>query len=361
MKKTLLFFFALLSINCFSQFSKTHYIPPLTCANNLAGDQYLYISTPSTANVKFKIIANGVTIYDDIVSNNSPNVYPIGQGANTQLLTPKNVTGILTNKGYIIEAEDLVYVSVRLNSSQNGNGTYNHAGGLVSKGNSALGREFRLGAMLNPKFDNTVLNFASILSTENNTKITISNIPTGTILSDGTIITAPIEITLNKNESYVLAMDNSTNMTPSNSSKIIGVLIKSTELIVVNSGSFGGSNSTEVNSAGAVTGRDVGFDQIVPFEKTGKEYIFIKGKGTIELEQVLLVAHKDNTSIYVNGNTTPSAILNAGEHINLDGSYFSNGYLYITSSENVFAYQSIGGGTAAANQNLFFLVAELYF
>lgn len=355
MEKTLLFFFALLSINCFSQFSKTHYIPPLTCANNLAGDQYLYISTPSTANVKFKIIANGVTIYDGIVSNNSPNVYPIGQGANTQLLTPKNVTGILTNKGYIIEAEDLVYVSVRLNSSQNGNGTYNHAGGLVSKGNSALGREFRLGAMLNPKFDNTVLNFASILSTENNTKITISNIPTGTILSDGTIITAPIEITLNKNESYVLAMDNSTNMTPSNSSKIIGVLIKSTELIVVNSGSFGGSNSTEVNSAGAVTGRDVGFDQIVPFEKTGKEYIFIKGKGTIELEQVLLVAHKDNTSIYVNGNTMPSAILNAGEHINLDGSYFSNGYLYITSSENVFAYQSIGGGTAAANQNLFFV------
>jgi hypothetical protein len=47
-----------------------------------------------------------------------------------------------------------------------------------------------------------VLNFASILSTDN-TAITISNIPDGTVLSDGTPISGPISITLNKNESYV--------------------------------------------------------------------------------------------------------------------------------------------------------------
>jgi hypothetical protein len=40
--------------------------------------------------------------------------------------------------------------------------------------------------MLNPLYDTSVLNFASILSTENNTAITISNIPDGTVLSDGT-------------------------------------------------------------------------------------------------------------------------------------------------------------------------------
>jgi hypothetical protein len=48
-------------------------------------------------------------------------------------------------------------------------GNYVHAGGLVSKGNSALGKVFRLGAMLNPLYDTSVLNFASILSTENTT------------------------------------------------------------------------------------------------------------------------------------------------------------------------------------------------
>jgi hypothetical protein len=35
--------------------------------------------------------------------------------------------------------------------------------------------------MLNPLYDTSVLNFASILSTENNTAITISNIPDGTV------------------------------------------------------------------------------------------------------------------------------------------------------------------------------------
>ena len=62
--------------------------------------------------------------------------------------------------------------------------------------------------MLNPIYDTSVLNFASILSTENNTKITISNIEIGTLLPNGTPISGPIEITLNKNESYVLAVEN---------------------------------------------------------------------------------------------------------------------------------------------------------
>ncbi|WKL44653.1 T9SS type B sorting domain-containing protein [Flavobacterium sp. ZE23DGlu08] len=354
MKKTLLILFTLFSISCFSQFSKTHYIPPLTCSTNLAGDHYLYISTPSTTDVNFKIIENGGNIITGVVKNTTPYIYSIGQGQNTQLFTPKTSIGIVTNKGYIVEAEDLIYVSVRVNagfSSQNN--SYNHAGGLVSKGNSALGKEFRLGAMLNPVYDQSVLNFASILSTENNTKITISNIPVGSVLSNGTIITGPITVTLGKNESYVLALENYNN-TVSNSSTIIGALVESDKPVVVNSGSFAGSNSSSTN------GRDVGFDQIVPTEKTGKEYIFVKGYGTDEIERVLLVAHKPQTSIYLNGNPTAFAtLINAGDYVAIDGSQFSNGNLYVTTSENVFAYQSIGGssttGNPPANQNLFFV------
>ncbi|MES2576748.1 MAG: IgGFc-binding protein, partial [Bacteroidota bacterium] len=354
MKKTLLILFTLFSISCFSQFSKTHYIPPLTCSTNLAGDHYLYISTPSTTDVNFKIIENGGSIITGVVKNTTPYIYSIGQGQNTQLFTPKTSIGIVTNKGYIVEAEDLIYVSVRVNagfSSQNN--SYNHAGGLVSKGNSALGKEFRLGAMLNPVYDQSVLNFASILSTENNTKVTISNIPIGSVLSNGTIITGPITVTLGKNESYVLALENYNN-TVSNSSTMIGALVESDKPVVVNSGSFAGSNSSSTN------GRDVGFDQIVPTEKTGKEYIFVKGYGTDEIERVLLVAHKPQTSIYLNGNPTAFAtLINAGDYVAIDGSQFSNGNLYVTTSENVFAYQSIGGssttGNPPANQNLFFV------
>jgi trimeric autotransporter adhesin len=208
MKRKLQLFFILLTINCFAQFSKTHYIPPLISATGLVEDQYLYISTPSLINVKFKIIANGGNVIYGTVNSTNPYRLDVGSGDNTQLFTPVTMTGIITNKGYIVEAEDLIYVSIRVNAGRNNNGGYNHAGGLVSKGNSALGNTFRLGAMLNPLFDQSLLNFASILATENGTKIVISNLQNGTKLLDGSIISAPISIILNKNESYVLALAN---------------------------------------------------------------------------------------------------------------------------------------------------------
>jgi hypothetical protein len=351
MKKTFLIFFSFLSISCIAQFSKTHYIPPITAQNTLVEDHYLYISTPSITDVNFKIIEIGGTIITGMVSNTIPYVHPIGSGNSTQLFTSKNNIGIIQNKGFIIEAENLVYASVRVNSSRNNNGSFNHAGGLVSKGNSALGKTFRLGAMLNPNIDGSLLNFASILSTENNTTVTISNLPIGTIFTDGTIYTAPIVVPLSKNESYVMALENySDNNFPSNSSKMIGALVETNKPVVVNSGSFGGTNSTSTN------GRDVGFDQIVPFEKTGKEYIFVKGIGNEDLERVLLISNLPNTLIYLNGNTTPFAsLINAGDFIAIDGSQFSNGNLYVKTTENVFAYQSIGGTFMPANQNLFFV------
>jgi gliding motility-associated-like protein len=361
MKRSLRFLILVLfSINCFAQFSKTHYIPPLISANGLVEDQYLYISTPSSNNVNFKIIANGGSVISATVTRTSPYRYDIGSGDDTQLFTPNTNIGIIQNKGYIIEAEDLIYVSARVNAGLSNSGGYNHAGGLVSKGNSALGTTFRLGAMLNPLNDPTLLNFATILSTENGTKITISNIKNGTILTNGTVINGPITVTLNKNESYVLALENHNDgNATSNSSKIIGALVESDKPVVVNSGSFGGSNSTVLapNQNGDLTppGRDVGFDQIVSLEKTGKEYVFVKGVGTDELERVLLVAHSDQTQVFLNGNAIPFTTLNKGEYIALDGSQFINGNLYIKTSENIFAYQSIAGTDTPANQNLFFV------
>ncbi|MBK0369215.1 T9SS type B sorting domain-containing protein [Flavobacterium agrisoli] len=363
MIKKVHFFIFFLSISCLAQFSKTHYIPPLVSGNIIAGDHYLYISTPSPENVNFKIIANGGAVINGTVSRTSPYSYEIGNGENTQLFTPDNNTGIIANKGYVIESEDLIYVSVRVNAGL-GIRTYNHAGGLVSKGNSALGTTFRLGAMLNPLYDQTLLNFASILATENATKVTISNLPSGTQILNRQPVTGDIVITLNKNESYVMALQNYlTDNGISNSSKMIGALVTSDKPIVVNSGSFGGSNSTEIgnqNGTSGPIGRDVGFDQIVPLEKTGKEYIFVKGVGTDELERVLLVAHTNQTEIFINENTTPITTLNAGEHIALDGSQFNNGNLYVKASQNVFAYQSIGGSDETstqrpANQNMFFV------
>lgn len=356
MKNLFSFFLLLFVVVTHAQFSKTHYLPPITAQTNVVEDHYIYISTPNTTNVPFKIIENGGNVITGVVNNVTPFRYFIGSGDFTQLFTPKNTIGVVKNKGYVIEAEDLVYANIRVNAARTTFNGYNHAGGMVSKGNSALGKTFRLGAMLNPLFDTTLLNFASILATENGTKVTISNLPIGTILTNGTVINGPITVNLDKNESYVLALENNgSGGTPSNSAKMIGALVESDKVVAVNAGSFCGSNSTVVNGAGNPIGRDVGFDQIVPIERTGTEYIFAKGFGTDELERVLLVAHFDATSVFLNGNPTPYTTLNKGEYIAIDGTQFSNGSLYIKTSEKVFAYQSIGGTASPANQNMFFV------
>ena len=178
MKKLTLLFILLSSLISFSQLSKTHYIPPLTYANNngvTPQDQYIYISTPSLTYVKFDIIEitgiNTTTKIKDSVKSSTPVIFPIGSGGATRLFVTSANTGVASNKGYLIESEGLIYASVRVNA-----GSGNQAGGLVSKGNSALGKRFRAGAMLNSSNINGLLNFISILATENNTDITISNI-----------------------------------------------------------------------------------------------------------------------------------------------------------------------------------------
>lgn len=371
MKKLVPFLLLFFAVFSHAQFSKTHYLPPITAQSGVVEDHYIYISTPNTTNVPFRIIENGGSVITGVVNNLNPYRHLIGTGDFTQLFTPKNIIGIVKNKGYVIESDDLVYANIRVNAAKNLTGGYNHAGGLVSKGNSALGKTFRLGAMLNPLFDPTLLNFASILATENGTKVTISNLPNGTILTDGNVINGTITVTLNKNESYVLALENNSETSnPSNSAKMIGALVESDKAVVVNSGSFCGSNSTVLgtNQNGELlpTGRDVGFDQIVPIERTGTEYIFAKGLGTDELERVLLVAHTDLTQVFLNGGVAPFSTLNKGEYVAIDGANFINGSMYVTTSEKVFAYQSIGGlapgfnsngapNNPPANQNLFFV------
>src|SRR5690606_10690591 len=118
-----------------------------------------------------------------------------------------------------------------------------------------------------------------------------------------------------------------------------------------NCGSFGGTN-------GSMGNLDLGFDQLVPAERTGKDFIFIRSTGMNEVERVLLIAHEDNTEIHLNGTATPLTTLEAGEYVVPGGiSYSANNNLYVHASKNIFAFQSIGdsGRPDQANQELFFV------
>ena len=368
MKKIAALLFILLTYSTsYSQFSKTHYIPPITSATNSGmapGEQYLYISTPNSTVVTVTITPIGGVPVIRTVTNALPIEFAINTttsgttGRNSQLFTPNTAIGKLTNKGYLIEATDLIYANIRVLSNSG-----SQAGGLVAKGTSAMGKTFRIGGMLNKwnpvgNFD-SLLNFASFMATENDTHITITlsdPLAIGTPMTNGVIYTGPISVTLNKNESYIFSFENTTSLF--RSSYMHGGLIQSDKNIVVNSGSFGGNSYTPGitgdTSTGDYRGKDYGFDQIVPLEKTGKEYIFVKGLGSNALERVMVIAHTNGTQIFKNGSTTPSATLNAGQYFVYDGSDFTNGNLYVTATENVFCYQAIGGNTDLGNQNMFF-------
>ena len=103
--------------------------------------------------------------------------------------------------------------------------------------------------------------------------------------------------------------------TNENRAGLIGTLVSSDKPIVVNSGSANGS----FGNGGA---RDYGIDQIVELSKVGKEYIFVKGDGDNSFENVLVVAHEDNTEVSVNG--TAVATINAGYYYIAEGNFYTD-------------------------------------
>jgi gliding motility-associated-like protein len=350
MKKSIFtyLFIILITANCFAQFSKTHYIPPVSNSDAQEPQgQFMYISCPSITPIEFKIIEIGGTTTTGTVSRDNPYIYTIGTGFNTQFLVSRNdVNTIRNNKGFIVEAEDLIYVSVRMTTTPQNF----QAGGIVSKGLAALGTQFRIGAFTNTTVPSTNENhytFAAILATENNTTISFSDIKPGvSLINNAAVGNNPNNITLNSGESFVMAVQ---GPTAANRDGLIGALISSDKPIAVNCGSIAGSNGTTSNL-------DLGFDQIVSAERTGNEYIFIKGNGLDVMEKPIIIAHEDNTDVFLNGSTTPYITLNAGNYVALLGDQFSpNGNLYVNTSKNVFAYQGIGGSPDQPNQNMHFL------
>jgi gliding motility-associated-like protein len=348
MKKLLLFVFIFLNYYCFAQFSKTHYIPPLSNSSviNPLG-QFLYISCPSLTPVNFTVKSLGGSIISGTVTRDTPYVLKIGEGSDTQIMVDATSAGqVLNNKGYIVEANDLVYVTVRLTAVQNF-----HAGGLVSKGLAALGTQFRIGGFTNTQLAFPIgpshYTFASILATENNTTVSFGDIKPGVkVLNKEALGNAIPNVVLNRGESYTIAVQGPHF---DNADGLIGASITSNKPIAVNCGSFAGTN-------GNLNNLDLGTDQIVSVERTGREYIFIRGNGENIVERPLIVANENNTDVFLNGNTVPVTTLAAGQYLSLDGSSFSaNGNLYVSTSKNVFAYQGIGGIINQANQNMVFV------
>ena len=332
----------------FGQLSKVHYIPPISVTTQIPNSepeyQFIYISTPSVNPITVVIKPIGAARADYIyktISNSTPDYFDIRNNNNaligmweTQLVIPESLgTSILNDKGYIIEAEKPIYVSVRLQSQA-------QAGAIVSKGRAALSNSFVFGGFVNNTTrGNTPYNsFFSVMAIEDGTEITI-DFPKGVVLHNygGSY---PINVILDKNESYVGILRSTENS--NNFDGLIGGRLISDKNVAVVSGSTTGTN-------GIGRGHDYGIDQLVGTENAGEEFIFIRGESPktvggnpyYDIENIILVPLVAGTTYRANnGPVTPIT----GDYAVIEGdAYNNNDNMYVVASGPVMAFQVIGG------------------
>ncbi|MBL7813652.1 MAG: gliding motility-associated C-terminal domain-containing protein [Saprospiraceae bacterium] len=331
--------------NIYAQLDSIHYLPPMHPRVDW-GPQYLYLSTPETTPFAVRLRdGSGNLIQTVNISNTQPFRYDIGSTDNTYaFVTDLDLHKALKNKGLIVESEKKFYAYFRAHSTNQA-----QASDLTCKGRAALGKTFRVGHLLQEVNASSRSNFVGILATEDSTEVIFSGFdPNTDFRKNGADVpsTGPERIVLQKGESVVFAqyLGSSAAIQPPNG--FMGGLVTATKPIAINVGSWCGSPTTAGD-------KDTGIDQIVPVEATGKEYILCRGNGSAVLERPIIVAHYDNTQIFLNGGTSPTTVLNAGQFYAVQTSAFSaDNNLYIRSSQKIYVYQMIGGAPAGNSNEL---------
>ncbi|TAL60470.1 MAG: hypothetical protein EPN85_07070, partial [Bacteroidetes bacterium] len=319
----------------FAQLDVIHWFPPLHSRDdNKIEDHYVYLSTPKTTPFVVTIKDGaGNTLAAPSIDNANPFVYTIGNGQfpGTPAFVPEDSLNVVLKKsGLILTAPEPFYADLRARA-------VNHAASVTAKGTAAAGTTFRFGAFPLPGFD-TDWNFtAGIIATANNTTITITGYDPGIVFAGVPNVTSnTLTFTLNQGECYVVS--GYANTAP-NLTGFIGALIQSNNPIVLSNGNLIGNIGT--------SGNDMGIDQSVPIDRVGQNYILIKGLGGSGVEAPIVIAHYNNTDIFINGNPVPIATINAGQYYMAPYVYQGtcNMNMHIRTSQPAYMYQSLSGGS----------------
>ena len=321
----------------FAQLDTIHWIPPMH-ARDEWGPQYLYLSTPETNPFPVNIRDGAGNLIQSVsISNAKPYRYDLGNSGNTLTLVPEYMLHQpLQGKGLVIDGPKKFYAYFRAHSNSR-----NHAGDLTCKGRAALGTTFRIGHLLQEvDGQGRRANFVGVMATEDSTVVTLSEVAPGTDYRVGGIdvpAVGPAVVQLKKGESVVFAQYINTDAQAQPPDGFMGALLKATKPVAVNCGSW-------IGAPVIFMAHDIGIDQITPVEHIGKEYILCMGNGSSVLEHPIVIAHTDNTKVWLNGNPVASISLNAGQYYVVPTSAYSiYGNMYIRTSEPVFLYQMIGG------------------
>ena len=356
-KLLLLFFVFLISFGVNAQLSDLHYLPPLKqIGNNRAiQQQAFYLSTPEIAAFDVQVFrgTNTTPLATLNISNSNPVQFDLANGDNNITLVTNTNTGIvLTDSGLRFQSVggQNFYVNYRGRSAA-------QATSLTSKGRQALGTLFKWGGIPNRATNFNLTTTLGIMATEDNTVVNVfgfdpncefrfQNDPDG--LTDDSF-----EISLNAGESFVFeALKNETS---ANEDGWLGATIQSNRNIAISNGGL----NTGVR-AGSQS-RDAAIDQPVSQNAIGREYVFVRGNGTNETEFPIIIGTQNGTDIFVNGSATPIATINNGDYFVIPGinySGFSAGAnMYVTASNDVYAYQSLAGSTGIQTIGLNFIAA----
>ena len=209
------------------------------------------------------------------------------------------------------------------------------------------------------------------MALDDDTRVTFT-IPTGATVNfvDQPTSTAPFTnpIDLDEYESVVIAV-HLNDLGGGTANEIIGTRVQTSDATggserreaVINVGSWHGSN----NATGSA--RDIGFDQILPVDYLGTQFVMGRGAETtpalvLQHENPTVVAHSDNTSVFINGSVTPVGTIDAGEFLNLgpfdpfDSAGVLKDVIFVETSEPAYMYQS-SNSAGAFGQGLNFIPA----
>lgn len=302
------------------------------------GPQFLYLSTPETEAFDVEIRDGaGNLVATATISNTQPYRYDIGQTANTlTLVTQNQLHQVVKGKGLVMSGPKKFFAYYRVHASSGF-----HAGDLTCKGRAALGTTFRIGHLVQEVDDmGRRSNFVGVMASEDSTLVTLSDFDPALdwqIAGASTPSNGPVSLLLQKGESVVFSEYLTANNSVQPPNGLMGALLSATKPVAVNCGSW-------VGAPVQFMAHDIGIDQIAPFEQVGKEYILCRGNGSSILEHPIVIAHLNNTQVWLNGNANPAVTLQAGDYyIVPTNAYTLDGNMYIRSSEPVFVYEMIGG------------------
>ncbi|MEO8672797.1 MAG: IgGFc-binding protein [Tahibacter sp.] len=187
--------------------------------------------------------------------------------------------------------------------------------------------------------------FASfdVVATQNNTLVTVySPVPL-----DGHAALAQFSVTLNRGQTYSGAYTGNNwqlpNLHPS------GAVVIADKPIIVSI-----KDDSIHNPSGSCT--DLTGDQIVPVAALGREYIAIKGSlNNTGDESLVVVATQNTTQIFLDGASTPTVTLFAGEYFRVDMDYLGTvpgKSVYLRASKPVYATHYSGFGCKMAMAQL---------